>query len=77
MSLDKKLSIFLKLTSLGYGLLLVIMILGAIFPGEPSPNQAPWFVWAAVGEVIAFMITTLITCLIVRKKDKEPKEQFE
>jgi len=50
------------------------MILGAIFPGEPSPNQAPWFVWAAVGEVIAFAITTLVICFIVRKNDKE---QFE
>ena len=77
MSLDKKLNILLILTSLGYGLLLAIMIFGAIFPGEPLPNQAPWFVWAAVGEVIAFMVATLITCLIVRKKDKELKEQYE
>ena len=77
MSLNKRLNILLILTSLGFGLLLVIMILGAIFPGEPSPNQAPWFVWAAVGEVIAFAITTLVTCFIVRKKDKELKEQFE
>jgi len=53
------------------------MIFGAIFPGESRPNQAPWFVLAAVGEVIAFMIATLITCLIVRKKDKELKEQYE
>ena len=70
-------NILLILTSLGYGLLLAIMIFGAIFPGESRPNQAPWFVLAAVGEVIAFMIATLITCLIVRKKDKELKEQFE
>ena len=77
MSLDKKLNILLILTSLGYGLLLAIMIFGAIFPSESRPNQAPWFVLAAVGEVIAFMIATLITCLIVRKKDKELKEQYE
>ena len=77
MSLDKKLNILLILTSLGYGLLLAIMIFGAIFPGESRPNQAPWFVLAAVGEVIAFMIATLITYLIVRKKDKELKEQYE
>ena len=77
MSLDKKLNILIILTSLGYGLLLAIMIFGAIFPGESRPNQAPWFVLAAVGEVIAFMIATLITCLIVRKKDKELKEQYK
>ena len=77
MSLDKKLNILLILTSLGFGLLFVIMILGAIFPGEPSPIFGPWYAWAAVGEVIAFMVATLITCLIVRKKDKELKEQYE
>jgi hypothetical protein len=53
------------------------MIFGAIFPGEPSPIFGPWYVLAAVGEVIAFMIATLITYLIVRKKDKELKEQYE
>ena len=37
----------------------------------------PWYAWAAVGEVIAFMVATLITYLIVRKKDKELKEQYE
>ena len=77
MSLDKKLNILLILTSLGFGLLFVIMILGAIFPGEPSPIFGPWYALAAVGEVIAFMIATLITCLIVLKKDKELKEQYE
>ena len=77
MSINKKSNITLALILLGYGLMFLIIVLGAIFPGEPLPNQAPWFVWAAVGEVIAFMIATLITCLIVRKKDKELKEQFE
>ena len=77
MSLDKKLNILLILTSLGYGLLLATMIFGAIFPGNPAPNQAPWYVWAAIGEVIAFMIAGLITCFIIRKKDKELKEQYE
>ena len=77
MSLDKKLNILLILTSLGYGLLLAIMIFGAIFPGEPSPIFGPWYAWAAIGEVIAFMIAGLITCFIIRKKDKELKEQYE
>ena len=77
MSFNTKCNIVLILTSLGYGILLAIMILGAIFPGEPSPIFGPWYAWAAVGEVIAFMIATFITCLIVRKKDKELKEQYE
>ena len=77
MSLSKKTKILIILTAVGFGLLFAIMILGTIFPGNPDPGQAPWFVWVAVGEVIAFMIATLITCLIVRKKDKELKEQYE
>ena len=59
-----------------YSLLLAIMALGYFFP-EPTLWQAPWYAWAAVGEVIAFMIATLITYLIVRKKNKELKEQYE
>ena len=77
MSLSKKTKILIILTVVGFGLLFAIMILGTIFPGEPSPIFVPWYVLAAVGEVIAFMIAILITCLIVRKKDKELKEQYE
>ncbi len=73
MSLNKKLNILLILTSLAFGLLFVIMILGYFFPGEPSPNQAPWFVWAAIGEMIAMVIATIIIGIIVRKKDKQAK----
>jgi hypothetical protein len=77
MSLNKKLNILLILTSIGLGIFLVITILGAIFPSDPSPNQAPWFVLAAIGEVITFIIVGFITCFIIRKKDKELKEQNE
>ena len=77
MSLSKKNKILIILTAVGFGLLFAIMILGTIFPGEPSPIFVSWYVLAAVGEVIAFMIAILITCLIVRKKDKELKEQYE
>ena len=73
MSLNKKLNILLILTSLAFGLLFVIMILGYFFPGEPSPNQAPWFVWAAIGEMIAMIIATFTIGFIVQKKDKKAK----
>ena len=69
MSLSQKTKILIILTVVGFGLLFVIMILGTIFPGNPDPSQVPWFVWAAVGEVIAFVVATLITCLIVRNKE--------
>ena len=73
MSLNKKLNILLILTSLTFGLLFVIMILGYFFPCELSSNQAPWFVWAAIGEMIAMIITTFTIGFIVQKKDKKAK----
>ena len=73
MSLNKKLNILLILTSLAFGLLFMIMILGYYFPCEPSPNQAPWFVWAAIGEMIAMIIATFTIGFIVQKKDKKAK----
>ena len=77
MSINKKSNITLALILLGYGLMFLIIALGAIFPGEPSTNQAPWLVWALVGEVIAFAISTVVTCFIVRKKDKKLKEHVK
>ncbi len=67
----KKSNITLALILLGYGLMFLIIALGAIFPGEPLPNQAPWFIWALVGEVIALSIATITIYVIVQKKDKQ------
>ena len=74
MSLDKKLNILLILTSLAYGLLFAILLLGYFFPGNPAPNQMPWFAWAAIGEVIAMAVATITIYVIVQKKDKQLKE---
>ena len=77
MSLNTKCNIVLILTSLGYGVLLAIMILGAIFPGKPSPIFGPWYAWAAVVEVVAYGIAVVTTGIIVQWKDKRIKEQYE
>ena len=74
MSLSKKNKIFIILTAVGFGLLFAIMILGTIFPGNPDPGQAPWFVWAAIGETMAFIIAAVVIGIVVRKKDKENYE---
>ena len=71
MSSSKKHKLFIILTAVGFGLLLLIMILGAIFPGNPPPDQAPWFVWASIGETLAFIVATVIIGIVVRKKDQE------
>ena len=50
------------------------MILGYLFTGNPTPNGLPWFVWAAIGEVIVMAVATITICVIVQKKDKQLKE---
>ena len=48
--------------------------LGTIFPGNPAPGGAPWFIWAAIGETMAFIIAAVVIGIVVRKKDKENYE---
>ena len=74
MSYKIKSKILLIMISLTYGLLFVILLLGYFFPGNPAPNQAPWYVWAAIGEMIAMAVATITICVIVQKKDKQLKE---
>ena len=69
-----KSNILLIMVSLAYGFLFAILLLGYFFPGNPTPNQLPWFVWAAIGEVIAMAVATITICVIVQKKDKQLKE---
>ena len=74
MSYKTQSNILLITISLAYGLLFAILLLGYFFPGDPSPNQAPWYVWAAIGEVIAMAVATITIYVIVQKKDKQLKE---
>ena len=75
MSFNKRLNIVFVITVLAFTLLFAIMILSYFFPNEPNTSIVPWYVWASVAEVFAFFITILITCYIVRKKDKKLKSQ--
>ena len=74
MSYNTRLNILLIMISLAYGLLFAILLFGYFFPGNPSPNGLPWFVWAAIGEVIAMSVATITICVIVQKKYKQLKE---
>ena len=74
MSYNTRLNILLIMISLAYGLLFAILLLGYFFPGNTASNQAPWYVWAAIGEVIAMAVATIAICVIVQKKDKKLKE---
>jgi len=75
MSFNKRLNIVFVITVLAFTLLFAIMILGYFFPNEPSESIVPWYVWASIGEVFAFLITILITYYIVNKKEKKLKSQ--
>ena len=74
MSINKKSNITLALILLGYGLMFLIIVLSAIFPGDPAPNGLPWFVWATIGEMIAMAVATITIFVIVQKKNKQLKE---
>ena len=74
MSFNTRLNKLLIMISLAYGLLFAILLLGYFFPGDPASNQAPWYVWAAIGEVIAMTVATIMIFVIVQKKDKQLKE---
>ena len=75
MSFNKRFNMVLILTILGFSILIAIMFLGHFFPGESTPNVAPWYVWAAIAEVIVYFIVTMVIGFIVRKQDKQLKEQ--
>ena len=68
MSLDKKLNILLILTSLGYGLLLAVMIFGAIFPGEPSQIFGLWYVWSSILDMVAYVVSITVMHLVTKPK---------
>ena len=74
MSYNTKSNILLITISLAYGLLFAILLLGYFFPGNQATNGLPWFVWAAIGEVIAMAVATITIFVIVQKKDKQLKE---
>ena len=62
------------MVSLSYGLLFAILLLGYFFPGNPEPNQMPWYFWVVIGEVIAMAVAMITICVIVQKKDKQLKK---
>ena len=73
MSYNTRLKILLITISLAYGLLFAILLLGYFFSGDPAPNGLPWFVWAAIGEMIAMAVATITLCVIVQKKGQAIK----
>ena len=63
--------IFLLLT---FGVMFLIVALGVIFPGDPSSNKTPWFVWALLVEAVIQTVAVLTIIGVSNRMDRKRKE---
>ena len=75
MSPNRKSKTVLIITSLAFGLLFVTMILGAIFPGNVNYGYAPWFVWVAIFEAVAFLLVVTVIGITVQKNNRHLRDK--
>ena len=69
MSLDKKSNILLILTSLAFGLLLLIVIVSAFIPHDWAILfNMPWFVWASILDMVAYVVSITVMHLVTKPK---------
>ena len=69
MSLDKKSNILLILTSLAFGLLLLIVIVSAFIPHDWAMLfNMPWFVWASILNMVAYVVSITVMHLVTKPK---------
>jgi uncharacterized membrane protein len=75
MNPEKKFNLLVVLAAVFLSIFFAILIFGAIIPGEYVFAGAPWYVWAAIGDILAFIISVCIAFGIILQKDKQAKEQ--
>ena len=69
MSLDKKSNILLILTSLAFGLLLLIVIVSAFIPHDWAMLfNMPWFIWASILDMVAYVVSITVMHLVTKPK---------
>ena len=67
MSLDKKANILLILTSLAFGLLLLIVIVSAFIPHDWAMFLSmPWYSWASILDIVAYTISITVILLVTK-----------
>lgn len=73
---EKKFNLLLTLVAIFFSIFFVILIAGAIVPCETVLAGAPWYVWAAIGDILAFIISVTIAFVIVVQKDRKSKKNI-
>ena len=67
MSLDKKTNILLILTSLAFGLLLLIVIVSAFIPCDWAMFLSmPWYIWASILDMVAYVVSITVMHLVTK-----------
>jgi uncharacterized membrane protein len=74
MNPEKKFNLLLALVAVFFSIFFVILIVGAIVPGEYVFAGAPWYVWAAIGDILAFIISVFVSFGIVEQKNNKTKK---
>jgi hypothetical protein len=73
---EKKFNLLLTLVAIFFSIFFVILIAGAIVPCGTVFAGAPWYVWAAIGDILAFIISAAVAFGIVVRKDKKVKKNI-
>lgn len=76
MNPEKKFNLLLTLVAIFFSIFFVILIAGAIVPYGTVLAGAPWYVWAAIGDILAFIISVTIAFVIVVQKDRKAKKNI-
>ena len=76
MNPEKKFNLLLTLVAIFFSIFFVILIAGAIVPCGTVLAGAPWYVWAAIGDILAFIISVTIAFVIVVQKDRKAKKNI-
>jgi hypothetical protein len=71
---EKKFNLLLSLVAVFFSIFLVILIVGAVAPSSTVFAGAPWYVWAAIGDILAFIISVFVSFGIVEQKNNKTKK---
>jgi hypothetical protein len=74
MNPEKKFNLLVVLAAVFLSIFFAILIFGAIIPGEYVFAGAPWYVWAAIGDILAFIISVFVSFGIVEQKNNKTKK---
>jgi hypothetical protein len=75
---EKKFNLLAVLAAVFLSIFFAILIVGAIIPGDCVFVGAPWYIWAVIVDILAFIISVSVAFgIVVRKDKKAPKNTLE